>query len=291
MRTDKLPSKISEVLEKSTVKTTKNLKGEVCRVFMITGAGAEGLSLRSVRTVHILEPYWNKVRTDQVKGRAVRICSHSDLPYNADPALNERTVEIFSYLSSFSPDMIKDRKIDTTLLIQDDGKTTDEHVHSINVVKDTISTDFIGSMKSAAVDCILNLPENDSIQCFVQEGKIDDFLYDPRIEVDREQTERQTRVEKRPLLAVPTIALATDADKKSDQTQQQQAQQTQQKPPSYPVIKLKSTGLEYMRVPKVNSEGKSYDGLFALTDRRLTKELGRIIIGADKKPKVEMFKV
>jgi hypothetical protein len=291
MRIDKLPSKISAVLEKSTVKTTKNLKGEVCRVFMITGAGAEGLSLRSVRTVHILEPYWNKVRTDQVKGRAVRICSHSDLPYNADPALNERTVEIFSYLSSFSPDMIKDRKIDTTLLIQDDGKTTDEHVHSINVVKDTISTDFIGSMKSAAVDCILNLPENDSIQCFVQEGKIDDFLYDPRIEVDREQTERQTRVEKRPLLAVPTIALATDADKKSDQTQQQQAQQTQQKPPSYPVIKLKSTGLEYMRVPKVNSEGKSYDGLFALTDRRLTKELGRIIIGADKKPKVEMFKV
>jgi hypothetical protein len=261
---------------------------------MITGAGAEGLSLRSVRTVHILEPYWNKVRTDQVKGRAVRICSHSDLPYNTDPALNERTVEIFSYLSSFSPDMIKDRKIDTTLLIQDDGKTTDEHVHSINVVKDTISTDFIGAMKSAAVDCILNLPENDSIQCFVQEGKIDDFLYDPRIEVDREQTERQTRVEKRPLLAVATIPLATDQDKKVDQTQQQaqqQAQQAQPKPPSYPVIKLKSTGLEYMRVPKVNSEGKSYDGLFALTDRRLTKELGRIIIGADKKPKVEMFKV
>jgi hypothetical protein len=147
-------------------------------------------------------------------------------------------------------------------------------------------------MKSAAVDCILNLPENDSIQCFVQEGKIDDFLYDPRIEVDREQTERQTRVEKRPLLAVPTIALATDADKKLEQPQQQGQQlQGQPKPPSYPVIKLKSTGLEYMRVPKVNSEGKSYDGLFALTDRRLTKELGKIIIGADKKPKVEIYKV
>lgn len=80
MRLSNLPPKIAEVLRASPLADTKNLRGEVCRVFMITGAGAEGLSLRNVRTVHILEPYWNKVRTDQVKGRAVRICSHADLP-------------------------------------------------------------------------------------------------------------------------------------------------------------------------------------------------------------------
>lgn len=79
-RIDKLPPKMAAVIRESGLEATGNRKGEICRVFMITGAGAEGLSLRNVRTVHIMEPYWNKVRTDQVKGRAVRICSHSDLP-------------------------------------------------------------------------------------------------------------------------------------------------------------------------------------------------------------------
>ena len=39
----------------------------------------EGLNLFNIRQVHIIEPYWNKVRTDQVKGRARRIESHINL--------------------------------------------------------------------------------------------------------------------------------------------------------------------------------------------------------------------
>jgi hypothetical protein len=75
-RLGKLPPKITDILKQSTLQDgrtlidTDNRKGEMCRVFMITGAGAEGLSLRNVRSVHIMEPYWNKVRTDQVKGRS-----------------------------------------------------------------------------------------------------------------------------------------------------------------------------------------------------------------------------
>ena len=66
-----------------------NFHGEIARVFMITAAGAEGISLRNVRYVHIMEPYWHPVRIEQVIGRARRICSHQDLPKD------ERKVEVF----------------------------------------------------------------------------------------------------------------------------------------------------------------------------------------------------
>ena len=192
MRLDKLPQAIADVLRAFP----NNHTGQVCRVFMITAAGAEGLSLKNVRTVHIMEPFWNKVRTDQVKGRAIRICSHSELPYNKDPTLNERTVEIFSYISTFAPG----EKIDQTLLTKDDGKTSDQHILNLAKVKDQISSSFLTAMKSAAIDCNLNETENEQISCFVQGGAESDFMYDPRLDKDiitTAQGEKETIVKQR----------------------------------------------------------------------------------------------
>ena len=49
-----------------------------------------GISPTCVRQVHILEPFWNFVRIDQVFGRAIRLHSHDDL----EP--KQRSVEIIS---------------------------------------------------------------------------------------------------------------------------------------------------------------------------------------------------
>jgi len=211
MKLDKLPTKIAAVLRDPVVAPllqTKNHKGEVCRVFMITGAGAEGLSLRNVRTVHIMEPYWNKVRTDQVKGRAVRICSHSDLPYSKNPAENQRTVEIFTYLTSFD----KTFKIDQTLITKDEGKTSDQHVYQLSEAKEKLSSDFIQSMKEGAVDCDLNKAGNEPIQCYTQElkeGEEFDFLYDPRLRQDIDKTKVDIRTKPAPTVAQPVSVAAS----------------------------------------------------------------------------------
>lgn len=177
MRIDKLPAKIATLFKDNPLTVTKNQKGEVCKVFMITGAGAEGLSLKNVRTVHVMEPYWNKVRTDQVKGRAVRICSHADLPWE------ERTVEIYTYLAK-----LEERpgvKLDQTLLLQDEGKTSDEHIYNVSRAKEDVSNAFLLAMKQSAIDCELNRPDNEPIQCYVQEfTSLDEFSTDPRIEID-----------------------------------------------------------------------------------------------------------
>jgi hypothetical protein len=218
---EKLPPKIAPILRKSGLLETRNMKGELARVFMITGAGAEGLSLKNVRTVHILEPYWNKVRTDQVKGRAVRICSHSDLPYDEDPAKNQRTVEIFSYLASFDEKLIQQRKIDQTLLIQDDGKTSDQHVYEVSNAKEKVSSDFLEAMREGAIDCALNQSENEGVQCYIQDGTINDFMYDPRLKEDIYKTKieatNRPKVKAMPLAgpkaetAAPTVATAAPA--------------------------------------------------------------------------------
>jgi len=73
----------------------ENKSGEFIQIMIISGAGAEGISLTCVRQVHILEPYWNYVRVDQVFGRAIRMNSHSELPPD------DRTVEQYLYISSF----------------------------------------------------------------------------------------------------------------------------------------------------------------------------------------------
>ena len=106
-RLDKLPPALQKVL--SDAGWTNNYDGGLCRAFCITSAGAEGLSLKCVRGVHIMEPYWNTVRTQQVKGRAVRICSHMDLPKE------EQNVEIYTYCTIIPEQAILAQAIDKTL--------------------------------------------------------------------------------------------------------------------------------------------------------------------------------
>lgn len=106
-RLDKVAPEIQKVLKEGG--WTNNLDGGLCRVFCITSAGAEGLSLKTVRGVHIMEPYWNTVRTQQVKGRAVRICSHMELPPE------QQTVEIYTYCTVIPEEAILAQAVDVTL--------------------------------------------------------------------------------------------------------------------------------------------------------------------------------
>ena len=78
-----------------------NKYGEYCQVMIISSAGAEGISLTCVRQVHILEPYWNYVRIDQVLGRAIRMKSHTGKNLK-DPWLpkEKQNVEQYLYLST-----------------------------------------------------------------------------------------------------------------------------------------------------------------------------------------------
>lgn len=133
-----------------------NRNGDKLKVLMITSAGAEGLDLKCVRQVHIMEPYWTEIRAEQVIGRAVRVNSHIDLPPN------ERVVDIFRYHSVFTNEQKEERKKEPL--------STDEYVYKNAMIKQQVVNDLLFMLKETAVDCVLNSFDNETnghkIDCF-----------------------------------------------------------------------------------------------------------------------------
>jgi hypothetical protein len=149
----KIPSSLAEEV-KALAGQDHNRDGMLVKVFMITQSGAEGISLSNVRQVHIMEPYWNKVRTDQVKGRAIRICSHADLPPE------DRVVDTYFYIMKFSKEQLDKGTVIQTFKIKDKSLTTDQTILKIAESKEHLNTSLLDVMKASAIDCELNKKEN-----------------------------------------------------------------------------------------------------------------------------------
>jgi len=72
----------------------ENKDGSLLKIMFGTQTVMEGVDFKNVRQVHILDPWWNDSRIQQVIARAIRLCSHRDLP----PA--QRIVDVFIHLST-----------------------------------------------------------------------------------------------------------------------------------------------------------------------------------------------
>ena len=219
-RFDELPERMKTVLQESGFKD--NHTGQLCRVFCITSAGAEGLSLKNVRAVHIMEPYWNDVRLKQVKGRAIRIGSHLELPPE------QRNVSIYTYISVFGEDaqLSKegDTRIDETIRLRDiiDRPTavkvglpipasaasyvltSDERLYVISERKKKVIEELEKVMKGAAVDCELSAAENldGTYQCLLLDKMVGDFAYEPELKKDISRSEYTYKEETRLVKAI-----------------------------------------------------------------------------------------
>lgn len=73
----------------------ENRYGEIIKVIIGSPIISEGITLKNIRAVHILEPSWNMSRVNQIIGRAVRNYSHHHLP------VEDRNVKIYKYVSVF----------------------------------------------------------------------------------------------------------------------------------------------------------------------------------------------
>lgn len=115
-----------------------NLYGKKLKLLMLSPSAKEGLSLTAVRQVHILEPYWNQSRLDQIIGRASRYCSHKDLPED------ERIVMVYIYIA----------------VHHNEPKTVDQYMQHLSRQKNKLTHEFETAIKEAAVDCTLNKNAN-----------------------------------------------------------------------------------------------------------------------------------
>jgi hypothetical protein len=77
--------------EISAATNINNINGESIKVILLSMAGSEGIDFKFIRQIHILEPWYNINRIEQIIGRGVRNCSHSKLE------LKERNVKIYMH--------------------------------------------------------------------------------------------------------------------------------------------------------------------------------------------------
>jgi hypothetical protein len=123
-----------------------NKYGDKVKVVLISRSGSEGIDFKFIRQVHILEPWYNMNRIEQIIGRAVRNFSHKDLEFE------ERNVEIFMY--------------GTILGNENKEEAADLYVYRVAELKAIQTGEITRILKENPVDCITNEDQ----QKFTQEN-------------------------------------------------------------------------------------------------------------------------
>ena len=113
----------------------KDVSGQIIKVVLISQAGSEGLDFKGIRQVHILEPWYNINRIEQIIGRAVRNFSHKDLIFS------KRNVQIFMY---------------GTILPNTEEEAADLYVYRVSEIKAIKIGKITRLLKQTSVDCLIN---------------------------------------------------------------------------------------------------------------------------------------
>jgi len=127
---------------KNVFNSKANYNGSQIKIILGSPAIKEGVSLLRVRQVHIIEPYWNMSRLEQVIGRAIRFCSHKDV----EP--EKRIVKVYIYIATIPTELAKKEKENN----KEPTITIDEHIYNMAIVKNCLSSKFESVIKEAAVD-------------------------------------------------------------------------------------------------------------------------------------------
>lgn len=118
----------------NAARSSANANGDLIKVIIVSKVGTEGIDFKFIREVHILEPWFNMNRMEQIVGRAVRTCSHVKLP------TSERNVTIYMHATSYNQD---EESIDIkTYRVAEQKQMRIIHVQRL--------------LKENAIDCLLN---------------------------------------------------------------------------------------------------------------------------------------
>lgn len=92
----------------------KNLNGGTIKVIVGSQVAGEGLDLKAIRDIHILEGWFHLSKEEQIVGRGIRYCSHNGLPrakrnctvnlyVNTFPIeMNKETIDLYTYRTAMN---------------------------------------------------------------------------------------------------------------------------------------------------------------------------------------------
>jgi hypothetical protein len=131
-------------------------------------------------------------RLEQVKGRAIRVCSHADLPPK------DRIVDIYTYVSVFSQEQFQEDLIAAAITssqvnkgMDDEAITSDQSVLEVAKRKQKIIDNLLKVLQEVSVDCEMNYADNytdqEPLTCFkysVPNEQKDPFMFEPDLKTD-----------------------------------------------------------------------------------------------------------
>jgi len=112
-----------------------NKDGYKIKVILISQAGSEGVDFKCLRQVHIIDPWYNMNRIEQIIGRGVRNSSHKNLEFE------KRNVELFIY---------------GTILENNEEESADLYVYRLAEHKAIQMGRVSRLLKETSVDCLIN---------------------------------------------------------------------------------------------------------------------------------------
>lgn len=114
--------------EKAEIVKNFNQDNTGAKVLLLSSSGGEGIDLKGVRQVQILEPHFNQSKIDQVIGRAQRYKSHAHLPED------QRNVVVEHYHSTL-PDGFRKKK------------SIDQYLHGYSADKNDLTEELIKAIR------------------------------------------------------------------------------------------------------------------------------------------------
>jgi hypothetical protein len=124
----------------------ENMDGKLVKVVIISRAAGEGIDFKNIRQVHVLEPWYNMNRIEQIIGRGVRNLSHCKLEFA------KRNVEIFLHAT----------------LLGTTEESADMYVYRLAEQKAIAIGRVTRVLKEVAVDCLLNISQTNFTTTMLQ---------------------------------------------------------------------------------------------------------------------------
>lgn len=113
----------------------QNKDGDLIKVIIVSKIGTEGIDFKYIREMHLLDPWYNMNRAEQIIGRGVRTCSHIALPKE------HRNTSI--YMHALTMKNKEQESVDMRVY-----RIAESKQHSISEVEDIL--------KASSIDCEFN---------------------------------------------------------------------------------------------------------------------------------------
>ena len=123
--------------------TIENKEGKYIKLVLGSKVMNEGISMKNVGEVHIIDVYFNLGKVDQVVGRAIRWCSHYDLMGKDN---------VYPYVNVYKYAVALDKSGDIL--------STEEELYQKAEQKYVLIKKIERAMKEVAIDCPLNIHGN-----------------------------------------------------------------------------------------------------------------------------------